>query len=80
MLSVKNVSIVRVERKKFIFQNLPLDKSHFITGIGGGLYYFFIFNAMLFPFGYYSLIFISFFRDKGENAKSEYYKMFHFLI
>ncbi len=32
MLSVKNVSIVRVERKKFIFQNLPLDKSHFITG------------------------------------------------
>ena len=26
------------------------------------------------------MIFISFFRDKGENAKSKYYKMFHFLI
>lgn len=38
MLSVKNVSIVRVERKKFIFQNLPLDKSHFITG-GEELWY-----------------------------------------
>lgn len=36
MLSVKNVSIVRVERKKFIFQNLPLDKSHFITEVRDG--------------------------------------------
>lgn len=37
-----------------------------------------IFNAVLFPFGYNTLICI-FFLTKRENTKLEYYKMPYFL-